>query len=173
MPRKGTNPRPVFSIEARNLDELNEWKSAAKELGKSQTKMGAMAIRQYLHGEVSDPEEVTALKQRIEELEEQLLETRSRVTTLDRANVAANEELVRVRARFYGASSKMVDTLLVQLFYSTLIREGSISRKELLSRIQDAFSIPNLVDELRHIEMIFANIGILNISKGVLTWKME
>jgi hypothetical protein len=95
------------------------------------------------------------------------------VTTLDRANVAANEELVRVRARFYGASSKMVDTSLVQLFYSTLIREGSISRKELLSRIQDAFSIPNLVDELRHIEMIFANIGMINISKGVLTWKME
>jgi hypothetical protein len=64
MPRKGTFPRrPVFNVEARNKDELKKWKKAAEERGFSQTEMGALAIRQYLEGDVSDPTRIQTLVQ--------------------------------------------------------------------------------------------------------------
>jgi len=173
MPRQGSEKRPVFNVEARNKDELKKWKKAAEERGFSQTEMGALAIRQYLEGDVSDPKEVDALKQRIEELDELLTEARARVTTLDRANFAVNEELVQVRERFYGDSAEVIDLKLVQLFHSTLVSEKSISRKEFISRIPDAISRPDLVDQLRHLEMLFVSVGMLDVSKGVLTWKMD
>ena len=173
MPRQGSEKRPVFNVEAHGDDELKKWKDASKERGFSQTEMGALAIRQYLEGEVSDPKEVAALKQRVEESDELLTEARARVTTLDRANFAVNEELVQVRERFYGDSAEVIDLKLVQLFHSTLVSEKSISRKELISRIPDAISRPELVDQLRHLEMLFVSVGMLDVSKGVLTWKMD
>jgi hypothetical protein len=54
---------------------------------------------------------------------------------------------------------------------ATISREGEITRKELLHRIEDAFDHPELLDKLRELERTFSSIGMLDVtSGGVLRW---
>jgi len=107
----------------------------------------------------------------VDELSEKLHESQAKNQTLERSHATVDAELLRVRARLYGGDSNSVSTGLAQFFKSTISREGEITRKELLHRIDDAFDHPELLDEILQLERTFSSIGMLDVtSQGVLRW---
>jgi predicted nuclease with TOPRIM domain len=157
-------------FEARSKEEKQEWTKLANEDNISVTKWLGVQVRKTL-GEADDSPELAESRRTIDELSEKLHESQAKNQTLERSHATVDAELLRVRARLYGGDSNSVSTDLAQFFKSTISREGEITRKELLHRIDDAFDHPELLDEILQLERTFSSIGMLDVtSQGVLRW---
>jgi predicted nuclease with TOPRIM domain len=157
-------------FEARSKEEKQEWTKLANEDNISVTKWLGVQVRKTL-GEADDSPELAESRRTIDELSEKLHESQAKNQTLERSHATVDAELLRVRARLYGEDSDSVITGLAQYFKSTISREGEITRKELLHRIDDAFDHPELLDEILQLERTFSSIGMLDVtSQGVLRW---
>ena len=170
MPRAGSKERYPIHFEARSKEEKQEWTKLANEDNISLTKWLGVQVRKTL-GEAADSPELAESRRTIDELSEKLHESQAKNQTLERSHATVDAELLRVRARLYGGDSNSVSTGLAQFFKSTISREGEITRKELLHRIDDAFDHPELLDEIRQLERTFTSIGMLDVTRqGVLRW---
>ena len=170
MPRPGSKKRYSVNFEARSEEEKQEWTKLADEANISLNKWLGVQVRKTL-GEADDSPELAESRRTIDELSEKLHESQAKNQTLERSHATVDAELLRVRARLYGGDSNSVSTGLAQFFKSTISREGEITRKELLHRIDDVFDHPELLDEIRQLERTFSSIGMLDVtSQGVLRW---
>ena len=170
MPRPGSKKRYSVNFEARSEEEKQEWTKLANEANISLNKWLGVQVRKTL-GEADDSPELAESRRTIDELSEKLHESQAKNQTLERSHATVDAELLRVRARLYGGDSNSVSTDLSQFFKATISREGEITRKELLHRIDDAFDHPELLDEILQLERTFSSIGMLDItSQGVLRW---
>ena len=170
MPRPGSKKRYPVNFEARSEEEKQEWTKLADEANISLNKWLGVQVRKTL-GEAADSPELVESRRTIDELSEKLHESQAKNQTLERSHATVDAELLRVRARLYGGDSNSVSTGLAQFFKSTISREGEITRKELLHRIDDAFDHPELLDEILQLERTFSSIGMLDVtSQGVLRW---
>ncbi|MBT6641187.1 MAG: hypothetical protein HOB47_06360 [Euryarchaeota archaeon] len=170
MPRPGSKKRYSVNFEARSEEEKQEWTKLADEANISLNKWLGVQVRKTL-GEADDSPELAESRRTIDELSEKLHESQAKNQTLERSHATVDAELLRVRARLYGGDSNSVSTDLAQFFKSTISREGEITRKELLHRIDDAFDHPELLDEILQLERTFSSIGMLDVtSQGVLRW---
>lgn len=170
MPRPGSKKRYSVNFEARSEEEKQEWTKLADEANISLNKWLGVQVRKTL-GEADDSPELAESRRTIDELSEKLHESLAKNQTLERSHATVDAELLRVRARLYGGDSNSVSTDLAQFFKSTISREGEITRKELLHRIDDAFDHPELLDEILQLERTFSSIGMLDVtSQGVLRW---
>jgi predicted nuclease with TOPRIM domain len=159
-----------MNFEARSKEEKQEWTKLANEDNMSVTKWLGVQVRKTL-GEADDSPELAESRRTIDELSEKLHESQAKNQTLERSHATVDAELLRVRARLYGGDSNSVSTDLAQFFKSTISREGEITRKELLHRIDDVFDHPELLDEILQLERTFSSIGMLDVtSQGVLRW---
>jgi len=170
VPRPGSKKRYSVNFEARSEEEKQEWTKLADEANISLNKWLGVQVRKTL-GEADDSPELAESRRTIDELSEKLHESQAKNQTLERSHATVDAELLRVRARLYGGDSNSVSTDLAQFFKSTISREGEITRKELLHRIDDAFDHPELLDEILQLERTFSSIGMLDVtSQGVLRW---
>lgn len=170
MPRPGSKKRYSVNFEARSEEEKQEWTKLADEANISLNKWLGVQVRKTL-GEADDSPELAESRRTVDELSEKLHESQAKNQTLERSHATVDAELLRVRARLYGGDSNSVSTDLAQFFKSTISREGEITRKELLHRIDDAFDHPELLDEILQLERTFSSIGMLDVtSQGVLRW---
>ncbi|MBT7064245.1 MAG: hypothetical protein HN923_06085 [Euryarchaeota archaeon] len=170
MPRPGSKKRYSVNFEARSEEEKQEWTKLANEANISLNKWLGVQVRKTL-GEADDSPELAESRRTVDELSEKLHESQAKNQTLERSHATVDAELLRVRARLYGGDSNSVSTDLAQFFKSTISREGEITRKELLHRIDDAFDHPELLDEILQLERTFSSIGMLDVtSQGVLRW---
>jgi predicted nuclease with TOPRIM domain len=170
VPRAGSKERYPIHLEARSEEEKQKWTKLANEDNISLTKWVGVQVRKTL-GEAADSPELVEARRTIDELSEKLHESQAKNQTLERSHATVDAELLRVRARLYGGDSDSVSTDLSQFFKATISREGEITRKELLHRIDDAFDHPELLDEIRQLERTFSSIGMLDVtSQGVLRW---
>ena len=170
MPRPGSKKRYSVNFEARSEEEKQEWTKLADEANISLNKWLGVQVRKTL-GEADDSPELAESRRTIDELSEKLHESLAKNQTLERSHATVDAELLRVRARLYGGDSNSVSTGLAQFFKSTISREGEITRKELLHRIDDAVDHPELLDEILQLERTFSSIGMLDVtSQGVLRW---
>ena len=171
MPRAGSKERYPIHFEARSEEEKKEWTKLAYEDNISLTKWVGVQVRKTLGEAGPDSPELVEARHTIDELREKLHESQAKNQTLERSHATVDTELLRVRARLYGEDSDSVSTDLAQFFVATISREGEITRKELLHRIDDAFDHPELLDNLRQLERTFSSIGKLDVtSQGVLRW---
>jgi hypothetical protein len=171
VPRAGSKKRPTIHFEARSKEEKQEWTKLANEDNISLTKWLGVQVRKTLGEAGPDSPELVEARHTIDELSEKLHESQAKNQTLERSHATVDTELLRVRARLYGEDSDSVSTDLAQFFVATISREGEITRKELLHRIDDAFDHPELLDEIRQLERTFTSIGMLDVtSQGVLRW---
>jgi len=170
VPRPGSKKRYSVNFEARSEEEKQEWTKLANEANISLNKWLGVQVRKTL-GEADDSPELAESRRTVDELSEKLHESQAKNQTLERSHATVDAELLRVRARLYGGDSNSVSTDLAQFFKSTISREGEITRKELLHRIDDAFDHPELLDEILQLERTFSSIGMLDVtSQGVLRW---
>jgi predicted nuclease with TOPRIM domain len=170
VPRPGSKKRYSVNFEARSEEEKQEWTKLADEANISLNKWLGVQVRKTL-GEADDSPELAESRRTVDELSEKLHESQAKNQTLERSHATVDAELLRVRARLYGGDSNSVSTDLAQFFKSTISREGEITRKELLHRIDDAFDHPELLDEILQLERTFSSIGMLDVtSQGVLRW---
>ena len=170
MPRPGSKKRYSVNFEARSEEEKQEWTKLANEANISLNKWLGVQVRKTL-GEADDSPELAESRRTVDGLSEKLHESQAKNQTLERSHATVDAELLRVRARLYGGDSNSVSTDLAQFFKSTISREGEITRKELLHRIDDAFDHPELLDEILQLERTFSSIGMLDVtSQGVLRW---
>ena len=172
MPRPGSKKRPTIHFEARSEEEKKEWGKLASEQDLPLTKWVGIQVRKSL-GEVGiESPELEEARQTIEELRENLHASQARNEILERSHSIVDAELISVRARLYGPETDLVWTDLAQFFRTTLAREGQISRKELLQRIEGSFEHPQLLDRLQELERTFSSIGMIEVTNmGVLKWK--
>ena len=171
MPRAGSKKRPSIHFEARSEEEKREWAKLASEEDIPLTKWIGEQVRKTLGEAGPDSPELVEARHTIDELSEKLRESQAKNQALERSHTTVDAELLRVRARLYGEDTYPVSTDLAQFFMATISREGEITRKELLHRIEDAFDHPELLDKLRELERTFSSIGMLDVtSGGVLRW---
>jgi hypothetical protein len=70
-----------------------------------------------------------------------------------------------VRGRLYR-KPETYSAELFQMMYSWFIEHKQTTRKELLRHIEDAVKVPNLIQEIKAIEVILIGNGIIEVEDG-------
>ena len=143
----------------------------SEKYGTSFAKWGAQLVREHFKGSSEDSPLVLDLKKQLEEFAEEHQRLESENLYLRRVLDSKSKELIDVRARVYS-SPNTYSADLFDLMYSWFQDNPKTSRKDLLNHIEYAIKVPNLVDNMRSIEMILVSQGIIEIKDGVIYCKV-
>ena len=143
----------------------------SENYGTSFAKWGAQLVRDHFKGSSEDSPLVLDLKKQLEELAEEHQRLESENLYLRRVLDSKSKELIDVRARVYS-SPNTYSADLFDLMYSWFQDNPKTTRKDLITHIEYAITVPNLVDNMRSIEMLLVSQGIIEIKDGVIYCKV-
>ena len=162
-----------ISIRFNSSEEKEHYKSKVSEKsGIGFAKWGAELVRVHFKGESEDSPLVINLKQQVEDLANDFQRVEAENLYLRRVMESKSLELLEVRGRMY-ASPKAYSANLFDLMHSWFREHKETNRKDLLSHIEDAITVPNLVEEMRVIEKILISQGIIEIKDGIIHCLVE
>ena len=166
------DPKSEATIRFSSKEEKDHYKAKAKEESNLPfTKWGAQLVREHFKGLSQDSPLVLDLKKQVEGLVEEHIRIESENLYLRNVLDSKSKELIDVRARVYS-SPKTYSADLFDLMYSWFQDNPKTTRKDLINHIQYAIKIPNLVDNMRSIEMQLVSQGIIEIKDGVIYSKV-
>jgi hypothetical protein len=155
-----------ISIRFNSLEEKEHYKSKVSEkYGEKFAKWGAQLVREHFKGESIDSPLVVNLKQQLEELTNEFQRVESENLYLRRSMDSKSKELLEVRGRLYTKPGTYSGELF-HMMYSWFIEHKQTTRKELLNHIEDAVKVPNLIQEIKAIEVILISQGIIEVEDG-------
>jgi hypothetical protein len=160
------DPKAQISIRFNSPEEKEHYKSIVSEkYGNKFAKWGAQLVREHFKGESMDSPLVVNLKQQLEELANEFQRVESENLYLRRSMESKSKELLEVRGRLYGKPGTYSADLF-HMMYSWFIEHKKTTRKELLGHIEDAVKVPNLIQEIKAIEVILIGHGIIEVEDG-------
>ncbi|HIL64849.1 MAG TPA: hypothetical protein EYG33_01655 [Candidatus Poseidoniales archaeon] len=162
-----------ISIRFNSNEEKEHYKSkVSKKYDAKFAKWGAQLVRNHFKGESEDSPLVINLKQQVEDLANEFQRVETENLHLRRVLKSSSQELLEVRGRIYSSP----DTYTAELFtmmYSWFLEHKETTRQELLSHIENAITVPNLVEEMRAIEKIFISQGVIEVKDGIIYCLVE
>jgi hypothetical protein len=162
-----------ISIRFNSSEEKEHYKSKVSEKYDAKfAKWGAQLVREHFRGESEDSPLVINLKQQVEDLANDFQRVEAENLYLRRVMESKSQELLEVRGRMYAAP-KAYSANLFDLMHSWFREHKETTRKDLLSHIEDAITVPNLVEEMRVIEKILISQGIIEVKDGIIHCLVE
>jgi len=157
-----------ISIRFNSPEEKAEYKELVKErYGTSFAQWAAQLVRDHFRGMTDDSPIVVELKKHLNESEQAVQRLEAENLYLRRLNESNTREIKEIRGRMYG-EPKTYSTDLFSMMYSWFLEHPATTRKELMDHLVDYISIPNLVEEMKSIEMLLIGQGIISIDDGVI-----
>jgi len=161
-----SDPKSVIEIRFNTPEEKKHYQSKVSEKSSlGFAKWGAQLVREHFKGESLDSPLVVNLKQQLEELTNEFQRMESENLYLRRSMDSKSKELLEVRGRLYR-KPEIYSAELFQMMYSWFIEHKQTTRKELLRHIEDAVKVPNLIQEIKAIEVILISQGIIEVEDG-------
>ena len=160
------DPKAQISIRFNSPEEKEHYKlKVAEKYDNKFAKWGAQLVREHFKGESPDSPLVVNLKQQLEELTNEFQRVESENLYLRRSMDSKSKELLEVRGRLYRKPESH-SAELFQMMYSWFIEHKQTTRKELLRHIEDAVKVPNLIQEIKAIEVILIGNGVIEVEDG-------
>jgi hypothetical protein len=160
------DPKAQISIRFSSPEEKEHYKlKVAEKYDNKFAKWGAQLVRDHFRSESLDSPLVINLKQQLEELTNEFQRVESENLYLRRSTDSKSKELLEVRSRLYGVP-RTHSADLFHMMYSWFIEHKQTTRKELLNHIEDAVKVPNLIQEIKAIEVILIGQGIIEVEDG-------
>ena len=160
------DPKSVIEIRFNTPEEKKHYQSKVSEKSSlGFAKWGAQLVREHFKGESLDSPLVVNLKQQLEELTNEFQRVESENLYLRRSMDSKSKELLEVRGRLYTKPGTY-SAELFHMMYSWFIEHKQTTRKELLDHIEDAVKVPNLIQEIKAIEVILIGHGIIEVEDG-------
>ena len=167
------DPTAQISIRFNSLEEKKLYHSLVSEKSSiGFAKYVAELVRNHFKGESDDSPLVIDLKQQVKNLAIDFQRVEVENLYLQRVMESTSQELLEVRGRMYAAP-KAYSANLFDLMHSWFREHKETTRKDLLSHIEDAITVPNLVDEMRAIEKILISQGIIEVKDGIIYCLVE
>ena len=155
-----------ISIRFNSPEEKEHYKSIVSEkYGERFAKWGAQLVREHFKGESLDSPLVVNLKQQLEELTNEFQRVESENLYLRRSTDSKSKELLVVRGRLFRKPGTY-SAELFHMMYSWFIEHKQTTQKDLLRHIDDAVKVPNLIQEIKAIEIILIGQGIIEVEDG-------
>jgi len=155
-----------ISIRFNSPEEKEHYKSKVSEkYGEKFAKWGAQLVREHFKGESLDSPLVVNLNQQREELTNEFQRVESENLYLRRSTDSKSKELLVVRGRLFRKPGTY-SAELFHMMYSWFIEHKKTTRKDLLRHIEDAVKVPNLIQEIKAIEVILIGNGIIEVEDG-------
>jgi len=161
-------PKSQVSIRFVSPEEKAEYMRLVKErYGTTFAQWAAQLVRDHFRGVTEDSPIVIELKERLDASEQEVQRLEAENLYLRRLNESNTREIKEIRGRMYG-EPKTYSTDLFSMMYSWFLEHPATTRKELMDHLVDYISIPNLVEEMKSIEMLLIGQGIISIDDGVI-----
>ena len=160
------DPKSVIEIRFNTPEEKKHYQSKVSEKSSlGFAKWGAQLVRDHFKGESLDSPLVINLKQQLEELTSEFQKVESENLYLRRSMDSKSKELLELRGRLYGEPENHSADLF-HMMYSWFMTHKQTTRKDLLRHIDDAVKVPNLIREIKAIEVILIGQGIIEVEDG-------
>jgi len=160
------DPKSQVGIRFNSPEEKTEYMDMVKDrYSTSFAKWAAQLVRDHFRGISEDSPIVVELKDRLETSEQESQRLEAENLYLRRLNESNTREIKEIRGRIYG-EPKTYSTDLFSMMYSWFLEHPITTRKELMEHLVDYITIPNLIDEMKSIEMILIGQGIISIQDG-------
>jgi len=167
------DPKSVIEIRFNSPEEKKLYQSLVSEKSSiGFAKYVAELVRNHFKGESNDSPLVIDLKQQVKNLAIDFQRVEAENLYHQRVMESTSQELLEVRGRMYAAP-KAYSANLFDLMHSWFREHKETTRKDLLSHIEDAITVPNLVDEMRAIEKILISQGIIEVKDGIIYCLVE
>ena len=157
-----------IAVRFNSPEEKAEYKHLVKErYDTTFAQWAAQLVRDHFRGVTEDSPIVIELKERLDTSQQEVQRLEAENLYLRRLNESNSREIRKIRGRMYG-EPKTYSTDLFSMMYSWFLEHPATTRKELMDHLVDYISIPNLVEEMKSIEMILIGQGIIAIEDGII-----
>ena len=161
-------PKSQISIRFVSPEEKAEYMRLVKErYDVTFAQWAAQLVRDHFRGVTEDSPIVIELRERLDTSHQEVQRLEAENLYLRRLNESNSREIREIRGRMYG-EPKTYSTDLFSMMYSWFLEHPATTRKELIDHLVDYISIPNLVEEMKSIEMILIGQGIISIEDGII-----
>ena len=157
-----------IAVRFNSPEEKAEYKHLVKErYDATFAQWAAQLVRDHFRGVTEDSPIVIELRERLDTSHQEVQRLEAENLYLRRLNESNSREIREIRGRMYG-EPKTYSTDLFSMMYSWFLEHPATTRKELIDHLVDYISIPNLVEEMKSIEMLLIGQGIISIDDGVI-----
>jgi len=157
-----------IAVRFNSPEEKAEYKHLVKErYDATFAQWAAQLVRDHFRGMTDDSPIVIELKKHLMEREQEVQRLEAENLYLRRLNESNAREIKDIRGRMYG-EPKIYSTDLFNMMYQWFLEHPTTTRKDLMNHLVDYINIPNLIEEMKSIEMLLISQGIISIENGVI-----